>query len=182
MLQTPTRLVPRAPPLAGRGQGPGLASLPGFPGAGNGHEVFATDPPHLVSPKPTQAGTNPTGLHAPIFGPVMLLWFVAIGVLGLRGIARSPMVLGALSPHHAVFYLVHVGPGIGFAMLGAAFLVVTGGEAMYADPELIDRPGRRCAPSIFRWILKFRQLPSDSGRRELGKTRALRAGWTPAQP
>ncbi len=68
-----------------------------------------------------------------IFGPVMLLWFVAIGVLGLRGIARSPMILGALSPHHAVFYLLHVGPGIGFAVLGAAFLAVTGGEAMYAD-------------------------------------------------
>ncbi|HJS83912.1 MAG TPA: potassium transporter Kup [Acetobacteraceae bacterium] len=68
-----------------------------------------------------------------IFGPVMLLWFVAIGVLGLGGIARSPTILGALSPHHAVVYLLHSGPGIGFAVLGAAFLAVTGGEAMYAD-------------------------------------------------
>ncbi len=74
-----------------------------------------------------------TGFIGNIFGPVMLLWFLAIGVLGLRGIARSPMILEAISPHHAVIYLVHAGPAIGFAVLGAAFLAVTGGEAMYAD-------------------------------------------------
>jgi len=68
-----------------------------------------------------------------IFGPVMLLWFVAIGVLGIGGIARAPVILGALSPHHALAYLVHAEPAIGFAVLGAAFLAVTGGEAMYAD-------------------------------------------------
>jgi len=68
-----------------------------------------------------------------IFGPVMLLWFVAIGLLGLRGIMRAPGILDAVSPHHAVIYLIHAGPAIGFAVLGAAFLAVTGGEAMYAD-------------------------------------------------
>ncbi len=68
-----------------------------------------------------------------IFGPVMLAWFIAIGVLGVRGIVRAPRILGALSPHHAVAFLLHAGPGIGFAVLGAAFLAVTGGEAMYAD-------------------------------------------------
>jgi KUP system potassium uptake protein len=68
-----------------------------------------------------------------IFGPVMLVWFVTIGLLGLAGIARSPAILAALSPHYAVFYLAHAGPGIGLAVLGAAFLAVTGGEAMYAD-------------------------------------------------
>ena len=68
-----------------------------------------------------------------IFGPVMLIWFVAIGVLGLRGIAAAPEILAALSPHHALVYLLHAGPGIGFAVLGAAFLTVTGAEAMYAD-------------------------------------------------
>jgi KUP system potassium uptake protein len=75
-------------------------------------------------------GTNFIGN---IFGPVMLLWFVVIALLGLNGIMRSPAILGALSPHHAVLYLAHAGPGIGFAVLGAAFLAVTGGEAMYAD-------------------------------------------------
>ena len=68
-----------------------------------------------------------------IFGPVMLVWFVTIGVLGIAGIARTPAILAALSPHYAIVYLAHAGPGIGFAVLGAAFLAVTGGEAMYAD-------------------------------------------------
>jgi len=64
---------------------------------------------------------------------VMLLWFVAIGLLGLRAIGRNPAILGALSPHHALAYLVQAPPGIAFAVLGAVFLAVTGGEAMYAD-------------------------------------------------
>src|SRR5947209_5843228 len=68
-----------------------------------------------------------------IFSPVMLLWFGAIAMLGLGGILRTPSILAALSPHYAMLYLAHAGPGIGFAVLGAAFLAVTGGEAMYAD-------------------------------------------------
>src|SRR5919206_1660259 len=68
-----------------------------------------------------------------IFGPVMLIWFIAIGLLGLGGIMQAPAILSAFSPHHAVIYLIHAGPAIGFAVLGAAFLAVTGGEAMYAD-------------------------------------------------
>jgi KUP system potassium uptake protein len=68
-----------------------------------------------------------------IFGPVMLLWFLVIVVLGLRGIIGAPSILGALSPHHALIYLAQSPPGIGFAVLGAAFLALTGAEAMYAD-------------------------------------------------
>ena len=68
-----------------------------------------------------------------IFGPVMLVWFVAIALLGIKGIFHNPAILGAISPHHAVLYLSHAGPGIAFAVLGAAFLTLTGGEAMYAD-------------------------------------------------
>ncbi len=68
-----------------------------------------------------------------IFGPVMLAWFVTIGVLGIGGIIRTPAILAALSPHYAIVYLAHAGPGIGLPVLGAAFLAVTGGEAMYAD-------------------------------------------------
>ncbi|HTA45212.1 MAG TPA: KUP/HAK/KT family potassium transporter, partial [Bryobacteraceae bacterium] len=68
-----------------------------------------------------------------IFGPVMLVWFVAIALLGIKGILQSPAILAAISPHHAVLYLAHAGPGIAFAVLGAAFLTLTGGEAMYAD-------------------------------------------------
>ena len=68
-----------------------------------------------------------------IFGPVMLLWFIVIGLLGLLGIMRAPGILAAISPHYAFVYLVHAGPGIAFAVLGAAFLTLTGAEAMYAD-------------------------------------------------
>jgi KUP system potassium uptake protein len=74
-----------------------------------------------------------TGFIGNIFGPAMLAWFAVIGVLGLVGIFRSPAILAALSPLSALTYIVHAGPAIGFAVLGAAFLAVTGGEAMYAD-------------------------------------------------
>jgi KUP system potassium uptake protein len=67
-----------------------------------------------------------------IFGPVMLAWFVAIGLLGAVGIARAPAVLAALSPLPAIAYLWHSGP-LAFTVIGAAFLAVTGGEALYAD-------------------------------------------------
>jgi len=68
-----------------------------------------------------------------LFGPLMLLWFLAIGVLGMRGIVAEPAILEAVSPHRALIYLVHAPPAIAFAVLGAVFLAVTGGEAMYTD-------------------------------------------------
>jgi hypothetical protein len=67
-----------------------------------------------------------------LFGPVMLAWFIVVGLLGIVGIVRSPTVLAALSPMPAITYLWHGGP-LAFAVVGAAFLAVTGGEAMYAD-------------------------------------------------
>jgi KUP system potassium uptake protein len=67
-----------------------------------------------------------------IFGPVMLLWFAAIAVLGMSGIMRHPAVVGAVLPTHAVRFLVE-DPGRGLVVLGAVFLAVTGGEALYAD-------------------------------------------------
>jgi KUP system potassium uptake protein len=74
-----------------------------------------------------------TGFIGSMFGPVMLVWFLMLAILGVGGILRAPDVLAALSPHHAVSYLSHAGPATSFAVLGAVFLVVTGGEAMYAD-------------------------------------------------
>src|SRR6266571_3550967 len=67
-----------------------------------------------------------------IFGPVMLVWFLTIAVLGLNGILRYPGVLAAVLPTHAVEFLTEA-PGRGLLVLGAVFLVVTGGEALYAD-------------------------------------------------
>ena len=66
------------------------------------------------------------------FGPIMLLWFVTIGTLGVRAIVENPSVLAAFNPTYGIrFFVVH---GIaGFLTLGAVVLVVTGGEALYAD-------------------------------------------------
>jgi KUP system potassium uptake protein len=74
-----------------------------------------------------------TGFIGRIFGPVMLAWFLVIGLLGINGIVRAPGVLAALSPLYAFDFLIHQDFHISFAILGAAFLAVTGGEAMYAD-------------------------------------------------
>jgi KUP system potassium uptake protein len=67
-----------------------------------------------------------------LFGPVMVLWFVTIGVLGAIQVARAPGVLAALSPQYAAEYLTTNGLR-GPAILGAVVLAVTGGEALYAD-------------------------------------------------
>jgi KUP system potassium uptake protein len=74
-----------------------------------------------------------TGFVGSIFGPVMLVWFAALAVLGLGGIMRSPQILAAINPYYAVAYLLHAGPTIAFAVLGASFLALTGAEAMYTD-------------------------------------------------
>ena len=67
-----------------------------------------------------------------VFGPVMLVWFATIAVLGLVAISRQPAVLQAVNPLHAVrFFMANGVPG--FLVLGAVFLVATGGEALYAD-------------------------------------------------
>ncbi|HET8833386.1 MAG TPA: KUP/HAK/KT family potassium transporter, partial [Gemmatimonadales bacterium] len=67
-----------------------------------------------------------------VFGRVMILWFASIAVLGLMGIARRPEVLWAVNPWHAVEFFRREGAQ-GFFILGAVVLVVTGGEALYAD-------------------------------------------------
>ncbi len=75
---------------------------------------------------------NGTSWIGGIFGPVMLIWFLVAGTLGIVGIARAPAVLAALSPLPAITYLWHAGP-LAFVVIGGAFLAVTGGEAFYAD-------------------------------------------------
>jgi len=73
-----------------------------------------------------------TGRVGALFGPVMVVWFATLAVLGIRGIAQDPSVLGALAPWHAVEFLAEEG-GVGFVVLASVFLVVTGGETLYAD-------------------------------------------------
>jgi KUP system potassium uptake protein len=66
------------------------------------------------------------------FGPVMLVWFAVIAILGLVSIFRHPAVVAALDPRHALNFLRHSG-GSGILVLGGVFLCITGGEALYAD-------------------------------------------------
>lgn len=73
-----------------------------------------------------------TGAVGMIFGPVMLLWFLLIALMGLWQVLQQPQVLAALDPSHAVGFVVqHRAQSL--AVLGAVFLAFTGGEALYAD-------------------------------------------------
>jgi KUP system potassium uptake protein len=73
-----------------------------------------------------------TGAIGKAFGPVMLVWFATLALLGLRWIIVHPEVLFALNPWHAIRFLISNGPS-GFIVLSSVFLAVTGGEALYAD-------------------------------------------------
>ncbi len=74
-------------------------------------------------------GTGGVGI---VFGPVTLLWFLTLAVLGVAQIAQHPAVLASLNPWHAVRFF-HENGARGILVLGSVFLVVTGGEALYAD-------------------------------------------------
>ena len=78
------------------------------------------------------------------FGPVMILWFLAIGVAGLRAIFLEPGVLAAVNPLWAVRFMQHFGH-VGFVLLGSVVLVITGAEALYADLGHFGREPIRAA-------------------------------------
>ncbi len=82
-----------------------------------------------------------------VFGPVTLLWFLTLVLLGIPHIVREPGVLGAVNPLHAVEFFRRNGWN-GFLVLGSVFLVVTGGEALYAD---MGHFGRR--PIRLAWFV-----------------------------
>lgn len=86
------------------------------------------------------------------FGPIILIWFFVLAILGLNGIIHNPNVLEAINPYHA-FNFMMVNRLEGFFTLGVVFLVVTGGEALYAD---IGHFGRK--PINLAWF--FVVLPS----------------------
>jgi len=81
-----------------------------------------------------------------VFGPITLVWFVTLAVLGVYRLSRNLSVLAAVSPVYGVTFLTSHGK-LGFAVLGAVFLVVTGGEALYAD---LGHFGRR--PIQLAWF------------------------------
>jgi len=78
------------------------------------------------------------------FGPITLVWFASIAVLGLVHIADNPSILWALSPHHALRFIIGQ-PLVTFIILGAVVLCVTGGEALYADMGHFGRKPIRLA-------------------------------------
>src|SRR5277367_497647 len=93
-----------------------------------------------------------TAKVAALFGPIMVIWFVAIALPGLAWIARDPGILWALNPYYGVAFLTQHGV-IGLYALGAVFLAVTGAEALYAD---LGHFGR--GPIQIAWIVLV--LPS----------------------
>jgi KUP system potassium uptake protein len=78
------------------------------------------------------AQSHGTARVAAMFGPVMVVWFASIAIAGGLHIRDDPTVLFAINPYYGVNFLLHHGT-VGLVTLGAVFLVVTGGEALYAD-------------------------------------------------
>jgi KUP system potassium uptake protein len=123
-------------------------------GAVEGVAVGAPALSHLVAPTTVvilvllfllqKRGTATVGA---VFGPIMLAWFLSIALLGLRGIALDPRILAAANPVHGIALIARHGRH-GFLVLGAIVLVITGGEALYAD---MGHFGRR--PIRLAWLL-----------------------------
>ncbi len=78
------------------------------------------------------AQSRGTAKVAAMFGPIMVVWFIAIAIAGILHIRDDPYVLTAINPLYGIEFLIEHGQ-IGLVTLGAVFLVVTGGEALYAD-------------------------------------------------
>ena len=85
-----------------------------------------------------------------MFGPIMILWFVALAVLGAMEIWRAPQVLVAVNPWYAL-QLFGSHPGLSLVILGAVFLVVTGAEALYADMGHFGRKPVQMAWLVLVW-------------------------------
>jgi len=84
-----------------------------------------------------------------VFGPLMLLWFITIGTLGLAGLLRHPGILQAVNPLHMVRFFGHYG-WHGVLVLGSVVLCITGGEALYAD---MGHFGKRPIRLAWSWLV-----------------------------
>jgi len=89
-----------------------------------------------------------TGVVGRAFGPVMLVWFATIGILGIIGIVHHPAVLAAINPIYGAELVMDHG-FLGFTVLGGVFLALTGGEALYADMGHVGRNPIRVASYCF---------------------------------
>ena len=93
-----------------------------------------------------RTGTSTVGA---LFGPVMIVWFATLALIGVLNILRTPEILGALNPLHAFGFLSQHGLA-SFVVLGAVFLAVTGAEALYADMGHFGKRAIRAA--WFSWV------------------------------
>jgi KUP system potassium uptake protein len=103
-----------------------------------------------------------SGAIGRLFGPIMLVWFLTIAALGIRGIAMHPGVLEALSPTYAFDFLFHSG-STGFFALTAVVLAFTGVEALYADMGHFGRPAITRAWLLLVFPACLPQLPRAGG-------------------
>jgi KUP system potassium uptake protein len=90
-----------------------------------------------------------TGKIGFFFGPIITIWFLSLAALGINGILQNPAVIEAVNPIHAATFFMENGV-LGFFVLSAIFLVVTGGEALYAD---MGHFGRRPIQLAWFWIV-----------------------------
>ena len=125
-----------------------LSSVEGLTVVQSGMERFVLPIAILILIGLFSIQSRGTAAVGKLFGPVMVVYFLVIAVLGLAGIARAPEVLRALSPAYAVgFFLID--PGLAFLALGSVVLAVTGAEALYAD---MGHFGRRAIVVAWLWI------------------------------
>ena len=122
-----------------------LSAVEGFEVASTAFEHFVIPISIVILVGLFAVQRHGTARISSVFGPVMLVWFGTLGVLGLNQVVRHPGVVRAVSPTYAVDFFVNQ-PGNAFVALGSIFLVVTGGEALYAD---MGHFGRR--PIQFSW-------------------------------
>ena len=85
-----------------------------------------------------------------LFGPIMVIWFLSIGLLGLREVVEAPQILAAVDPRYALDVL-RSHPALALTILGAVFLVLTGGEALYIDMGHFGRQPVRRAWFLVVW-------------------------------
>ena len=90
---------------------------------------------------------------AKLFSPVILIWFSAIGIVGLLNLFADPGVLMALSPYYALVFIAHHPLGLVFSIFGYVVLCITGGEALYADEAHYSRAAIRLAWMIAAFCL-----------------------------
>ncbi|WP_420479022.1 potassium transporter Kup [Brevundimonas sp. FT23028] len=125
----------------------GLKSVPGVGGAISPATVLILSGVILIALFAVQS--RGTAKVAAWFGPICVVWFAVLAVLGLSHIVHQPGVLAAFNPVHAVGFLAHHGTA-GLFVLGSVFLTVTGAEALYAD---MGHFGRKPIVAAWLWLV-----------------------------